>query len=185
MVHRAGCLGIVAIDPIAKRRTLAEQFGAEITLDPTACDVAVEVRRCLGQGADVAIEASGSYKALKQAMRSVQQCARVLTLGYYRGKDTEMELGMEWHHNRLEMIGSLPAWGNPPRDYPLWTEKRLYRTVVEMFRRRILVSECIVDPIVDFEDSARAFQDIYRDPTRAIKLGIRFPSTISDNSPSK
>jgi threonine dehydrogenase-like Zn-dependent dehydrogenase len=176
MVRLAGCLGIVAVDPIEKRRTLAQEFGAGLTLDPTSCDIAREVRRYLGRGADIAIEASGSYKALAQAMRSVQQCARVVTIGYYRGKDTEMELGMEWHHNRLEMICSLPAWGNPPRDYPVWTERRLHRTAEELFRRRALLSESIVDPVVDFADSARAFLEVYQNPAQAIKLGMRFPT---------
>ncbi|MDX1934528.1 MAG: zinc-binding alcohol dehydrogenase [Capsulimonadales bacterium] len=175
LLRRAGCLGIVAVDPIARRRALAETFGATRTLDPTAVDVATEVRSVLGQGADIAIEASGSYRALNTAMRSVRKCGRVVTLGYYQGRDTELELGKEWFHNRLEMICSLPAWGNPMRDHPLWTEGRLYEAVTDMFVRRWLDSTALVDPIVDFDDSAEVFLRLFHDPGDAIKLGIRFP----------
>jgi len=173
MLRLAGCTNILAVDPIAKRRRLAEACGATRVFDPTQVDVAVETRRVLGAGADIAIEASGNYKALHQSMRSVRMCARVVTLGYYHGKDTELELGAEWFHNRLELICSMPHWGNPLRDYPLWDERRLVATVRQMFLERRLVTEGILDPIVDFADFSRAFMDIYHHPDRAIKLGIR------------
>ena len=67
----------------------------------------------------------------------------------------------------------MPHWGNPLRDYPLWDERRLAATVRQMFLERRLVTEGILDPIVDFADFSRAFMDIYHHPDRAIKLGIR------------
>ena len=175
MLKRAGCLNVLAVDPIEKRRDLAQHFGADFALDPMTCDVGLETRRILGQGADIALEASGNYTALQAALRSVQKCGRVVTLGFYQGQGTALELGREWLHNRLEMICSMPTWGNPPRDYPLWTEARLVQTVAELFRRSFLHSEGIVDPIVPFADSPQAFLDVYHHPAQAIKLGIRFP----------
>lgn len=175
MLKQAGCLHIIAVDLFERRRALAETFGADLTLDPARCDVAMEVRRFLGHGADIAIEASGSYKALREAIRSVRKCARILTLGFYHGKDTDLHLDKEWFHNRLEMICSLPDWGNPLRDYPLWTRERVGEAVTEMFRRKMLVSDGILDPVVDFADAARVFREIFENPLQAIKLGIRFP----------
>jgi threonine dehydrogenase-like Zn-dependent dehydrogenase len=177
MLRAAGCLDVVAVDPLPRRRERALDFGAHAALDPSVADVAVAVReRGGGAGADVAIEASGSYRALREAMRAVGRCARVVTLGYYKGRDTELELGREWMHNRLELISSMPTWGNPPREYPLWTEGRLVETVVELFRRGVLRSNGLLDPVVDFADAPRAFEEVYRDPSRAVKLGIRFPA---------
>ncbi len=175
LLKMAGCANIISVDPIAERRQLAESLGADLVLDPTELDVAVETRRYLGQGADIAIEASGQYKALHEAMRSVGQCGRIATLGYYKGVDTELELGAEWLHNRLELICSLPDWENPLREYPLWDRQRLYDTLITWFQREALTSEGIVTPIVDFVDSAQAFMDIYSNPSTAIKLGIEFP----------
>lgn len=176
MLSRAGCAEIIAVDPIEKRCALAMDFGATHTLDPTACDVAIETRRLLGAGADIAIEASGSYRALSLAMRAVRMCARIVTLGYYHGRDTQLELGAEWFHNRLELICSMPHWGNPLRDYPIWDEKRLAAAVRSLFLKGSLTSRGIIDPIIAFDDFASAFIEIYQQPAKAIKLGIRFPS---------
>ncbi len=176
MLRLSGCAHVIAVDPIEKRRVLASTFGADMVLDPRVDEVGVAVRSLLGgKGADVAIEASGHYGALHGAMRSVRNCARVVTLGYYKGRDTMLELGAEWHHNRLELISSMPVWNNPLREYPLWDKQRLSRSLVEMFVKQQLHSEGIVDPIVDFSEAASAFLDIYHNPVNAIKLGISFP----------
>ena len=171
---RLGGANVIAVDLIEKRRALAQSFGAMQVLDPAACDVALEVRKTFGQGADIAIEASGSYRALHSAMRSVGKCARVVTLGYYNGKDTQLELGAEWFHNRLELICSMPVWGNPSREHPVWTETRMIATVREMFLHKQLTSCGIIDPIVPFDGSAEAFLSIYKNPAQAIKMGIQF-----------
>jgi threonine dehydrogenase-like Zn-dependent dehydrogenase len=173
LLRRAGPLNLVAVDPIKKRRALAERFGADLALDPTACDVAMEVRERLGRGADVAVEASGHYAALKEALRTVGQCGRVSTCGYYKGADSHLELGADFFHNRIALIASLPDWNNPLRD-ELWPRERVYRTLIAMFQRGWLLSEGVVDPIVDFEDCAQAFMGLFRDPTNAVKLGVRF-----------
>ncbi len=175
MLRIAGCAHILAVDPIAKRRRLAETFGATHTFNPTQIDAAIETRRVLSAGADIAIEASGSYRALADAIRSVRMCARVVTLGYYQGRDSQLELGAEWFHNRLELICSMPHWGNPSREYPLWDEKRVIATVQRMFRGDQLSSKGILDPIVPFETAAATLLEIAESPGEAIKMGIRFP----------
>lgn len=175
LTARAGCLNVIAVDPLPKRRALAERLGAHHTIDPSQTDTGLEIRRILGQGADVAIEASGNYRALHDAMRSVQQCARIVTLGYYKGDHSRVPFGAEWHHNRLELISSMPVWGNPSREHPLWDLDRLERTVLALFERGWLTSAGIVDPIVPFEEAAEGFMNAYRDPSEAVKLGVRFP----------
>ena len=174
MLRSAGCARILAVDPVARRRELAAALGATHTLDPAQGDMALEVRNILGAGADIAIEASGNYRALGQAMRCVAQCGRIVTLGYYHGKDTELELGAEWFHNRLELICSMPHWGNPLRDYPLWNEKRLVEAVHRMFLKQELKSEPLIEPIVTFEAAAEAFLALYHGSAQGIKMGIRF-----------
>jgi threonine dehydrogenase-like Zn-dependent dehydrogenase len=175
LLARSGCLNVIAVDPMPKRRALAERLGAHHTIDPSQTDTGLEVRRLLGQGADVAIEASGNYRALYDAMRSVQQCARIVTLGYYKGDHSHVPFGAEWHHNRLELISSMPVWNNPSREHPLWDLARLEQTVLEFFVRGWLTAGDIVTPIVDFEDAAEAFLSVYHDPTDAVKLTVRFP----------
>lgn len=174
LLRLGGCLKVIAVDPVAKRRELAGRLGADLVLDPTACDVALAVRQCLGRGADIAIEASGSYAALGEALRAVRNCARVVMLGYYKGRDSQLELGADCFHNRLDLIVSLPAWENPLREYPLWDNGRLWRTLIEFFKAGRLTSRGVLDPVVDLADSPAAFMRAYHDPAYAVKLGIRF-----------
>ncbi len=171
---RAGCLTVIAADPLPKRRELAERLGAHLTVDPTQTDLGLAVRDALGRGADVAIEASGHYRALYDAMRAVGQGGRIVTLGYYKGNMGGVPFGAEWHHNRLELISSMPVWDNPSREHPQWTLARLEATVREFFVRGWLTSDGMVDPIVPFAKAAEAFLSVYHNPNDAIKLGVRF-----------
>jgi hypothetical protein len=93
-------------------------------------------------------------------MRAVHNCARIVTLGYYKGRDTFLELGAEWHHNRLELISSMPVWQNPSREYPLWDKARLTGSLVEMFVKQQLRSTGIIDPLVDLAEAPAAFLNI-------------------------
>lgn len=111
LAHFQGAGWIAASDPIADRRAFAERLGAAIVLDPTATDVGLELRRLDGVGVDVAIEFSGSYSALQQAMRSVRVGGTVVAAGFYGGG--ELALGEEFHHNRLTLVASMG--GGPHR----------------------------------------------------------------------
>ena len=175
LLRLSGCMEIIAVDPIAKRREQALQYGATLAIDPVNEDVGLTVHQYLDSvGADIAIEASGSYQALYTAMKCVRKCGSIVTLGYYKGKDSVLALGQEWMHNRLTLISSMPTWDNPQRDYPLWDEQRITQTLEQMFVRGMLTSEGIVDPVVPFEQSVSAIMEVYRNPSNSIKLGVRY-----------
>jgi L-iditol 2-dehydrogenase len=73
---------LLVIEPNAKRRALAERFGAE-SVDPTTSDAAGVVRdRTSGRGAEVVIEASGSGAALADLPRIIRKQATVLLYGH-------------------------------------------------------------------------------------------------------
>jgi 2-desacetyl-2-hydroxyethyl bacteriochlorophyllide A dehydrogenase len=103
---------VVAIDPLPARRELALAYGADASLDPTACDVGFELKSS-GRAADVAIEISGRYDALQQALRCVRVAGLVVAAGFYPGEASALRLGEEWLHNRLTMVASMQGWGVP------------------------------------------------------------------------
>ena len=73
---------LLVVEPNAKRRALAERFGAE-TVDPVAGDAADVVReRTHGRGAELVIEASGSGAALAGLPRLIRKQATVLLYGH-------------------------------------------------------------------------------------------------------
>ena len=119
------------------------------------------------------LRVSGTYKALRQAMRSVRQCGSITTIGYYEGKDMDLALGEEWMHNRLTMKCSLPAWGNPFRDYPVWDGQRAWFMVMQMFSNGKIKSAGVIDPLLCFEDSIAGIMNVYCNQEMAIKIGIQ------------
>lgn len=70
-----GAQTIIAIEPNALRRKVAETMGADCLVDPLAQDVAAVVRDCTrGRGADVVVEYSGQIEGLRN-------CVAALTAG--------------------------------------------------------------------------------------------------------
>lgn len=75
----AGYKTIIATDTQQFNREMAEKFGANITLDPLKCDVAEEVKKVTGgNGADVAVVATGAANIIDQASSSVRKRGEVV-----------------------------------------------------------------------------------------------------------
>jgi len=78
---------IVGIDPVAKRREIAQRFGATVTLDPRTDDVVARLKELTGgRGVDVAIEALGRQETFEAALRSIRPGGVLSSLGVYSGK---------------------------------------------------------------------------------------------------
>jgi 2-desacetyl-2-hydroxyethyl bacteriochlorophyllide A dehydrogenase len=103
---------VVAVDPLAARCELALEYGADLALDPATTDIGLELK-VYGRAPDVAIEFSGRYEALQQALRSVRVEGLVVAAGFYAGDASALRLGEEWLHNRLTMVASMQGWGVP------------------------------------------------------------------------
>jgi threonine dehydrogenase-like Zn-dependent dehydrogenase len=81
-----GATMIIGIDGDDTRLEMAKRMGADIVLDYRALDVATEVRRLTGGGADVAIEALGTQQTFESALRSLRPGGTLSSLGVYSGK---------------------------------------------------------------------------------------------------
>lgn len=93
---------VYVVDTIEKRLGASLSGGAEEALNPvTGGDLALTIReKTAGRGADVVIDASGSPKALQEAIRIVAPEATVVALSWYQG-DSTLNLADEFHHNRV------------------------------------------------------------------------------------
>ena len=106
-LRRGAARRIIVVDPIRHRRELACRFGADDALDPAADDIARRVREMTdGRGADVTIEASGSYAALHEAIRTAAPDTTVVAMSWYGGSAEPLRLGDEFHHNRITIKSS-------------------------------------------------------------------------------
>lgn len=78
---------IVGVDPNAERREMATRFGANVTMNPNACDVVKELKNLTeGRGVDVAIEALGRQETFEAALRALRPGGVLSSLGVYSGK---------------------------------------------------------------------------------------------------
>ncbi|MBD3254695.1 MAG: zinc-binding dehydrogenase [Candidatus Lokiarchaeota archaeon] len=170
-----GALWIDAVDPIPKRRTLAERLGANKTYDPTDCDIGMELKtKGSNDGADIAIEASGNYKALHDAIRSVKMAGTVVAAGFYQGNAEGLRLGEEWHHNRITLYSSMGVWGCPHRDYPNWDRDRIHNVVVKLFQENKLRIENFITHRIPIQNAQEAYELINKNPEEVIKVVLTY-----------
>lgn len=129
---RASGATVIGVDPVAGRRAMAERLGADRTLDPTAQSIADTIKgETGGSGADICIEVSGAAPALAEAMRTVAYASRVVAMGFFQGEARGLQLGDEFHHNRIELISSQIS-GVAPEASHRWSKLRLWQTAVRL-----------------------------------------------------
>ena len=123
LFRRTGAGYLAGVDRSAYRRGLARRFGAQDEFEPGP-DVAAAVRaRTANRGADVVLDASGSSAALNEAIRIVGRDGLVVALSWYAGTFERLDLGAEFHHNRIRIRSSQVEEVNPDLG-PLWSAER-------------------------------------------------------------
>ena len=84
----------IVTDPLPDRREMALRLGAEVAL-PAGDEVAAEVRRLTGRGADAALVAALGTAALRQAIDAVRPAGRIIVFAATSpGEMAEIDLGV-------------------------------------------------------------------------------------------
>jgi len=84
---------IWAIEPLAHRREMALQMGADAALDPRQGDVAAEIlRETGGRGVDCAIDCAAKEQTTNQAIRVARNAGRVVLTGIHSGGTFPMDV---------------------------------------------------------------------------------------------
>ena len=170
----SGASLVVAVEPLEIRRAAAEKCGADIVLDPTACDAGLEIRLASDKrGADVTIEYSGSGKALQAAIRGVAYGGNVVFGAFPPPYPAGLDFGAEAHLNIPNIIFSR-ACSEPNREHPRWDEKRIYATCWNEICAGRLSGDAIVTPVVPFEKVPEEYMKIATNPETNVKLGAEF-----------
>lgn len=167
---------VVAVDALDNRRQLALRLGARDVVPADAVGGAGEVIRALtgGIGVDVAIELSGSYRALHEACRSVGSDGRVVAAGFYQGEGEGLRLGEEFHHNRLHLVAS-QIGGTPTFLGPRWNPARLVSVFMRQLSGGAVDVASLVSHVIEAENVAAAFRVLDETPAEALQVVIRFP----------
>lgn len=167
---------IVAIDPIARRREIAANTGANLVIDPVAADAGLLLREATnGIGVDVAIETSGNPRALHHAIRGLGFRGTVAVVAWYNEIRGGLDLGREAHFNRPRLVFPR-AESEPHDDHPRWDNRRQADAAWALLAGGRLDCSAIVTPVVAFEEVVAAYQAIDQEPEAGLKLGVRFAS---------
>lgn len=164
---------VIAVDGIAARRQRALDWGAVHAIEPSA-DLALRIRELTGdQGTDCAIELSGNYAGLRDAMRAVGPDGTVVASGFYQGDATAIRLGDEFHHNRVQLIAS-QIGSVPNRLRARWDVPRLQRTVLNALARGAVDPVSLVTHRFSLENAAEAYRMLDADPSAALQVVFEF-----------
>ena len=150
IARAAGARTVVALEPMAERRHIAEKMGADRVLDPTSGDAVAEVKQMTdGYGADVVCEMSGHPDGVRNAFRLARNAGHVQLLGLPED-DVEVDLADDVIFKGLNVYGVIG--------------RRMYETWLEM---RDFLSAGLVDispvithrlPLEDFEEGIEAMK---------------------------
>lgn len=175
MARLNGARQVFAVDPIEGRLELARRLGADVGLNPSQCDVALAIKRATaGKGVDVALEISGVYPALQEAIRCACQGGRVVAASYYGAQEMAVDLSREWHHNRITLRSSMPVWDCPHRNYPAWDHERIEREAMALLLSGAVDARPLIGERVPFAEAARAYAMIDQAPDERVKILLTY-----------
>jgi threonine dehydrogenase-like Zn-dependent dehydrogenase len=174
---RAGARIVIGIDRYPRRVKAAGKLGIHAVLARSGQDIArVVAEQVGGDGADVAIEASGSYWLLHQAIRSVRACGRVVTVASYHGDQDGLLLGREYHRNRITLVSTMTVNGCPQRGHPVWDLDRLNTVARGLVLDGTLAATELITHRIPFAAGDTAYQLIDAHQGEIIKVVLTYES---------
>lgn len=169
----SGAFKTYGVDLFEKRGEVATANGAERVFNPRhGADIAHEIRKLTdNRGADVVIEASGSSKALQEAIRIAAPDTSVIALGWYQGFCHDLDLSEEFHANRITIKSS--QTGNVNAEFRhLWNFKRKQQAAVELLSR--LKLDNLITHRIPYDHVAEAYEMIDQAPSDIIQVVLTY-----------
>ena len=170
-----GAYPIIAIDPLANRRAVAEATGADDTIDPVGTDVGAMLREKTDwRGVDVVIEYSGAMEAMQASLRGVAFGGTIVAGAFPGPMKAGLDLGAEAHMNRPNLVFSRTE-SEPNRDYPRWNNERIRNTCHHLIVEGLINAEQVVSPVVAYDENiVSEYLKIASEPQSNVKLGVKY-----------
>jgi threonine dehydrogenase-like Zn-dependent dehydrogenase len=174
MAKRSGAR-VIGVDLMDWRLKFAQDHGwIDIAIKGSEGDVAEKIKELTGnKGTDTAIEVSGSYAALHEAIRAVAYSAKVIALGFYQGAGQSLFLGEEFHHNRVNVICSQISGVAPELSYR-WSVERMVRRGIEMQSEGVLNLKPLITHVLPFSQIAAGYELLNSQPEEVMQIVLDF-----------
>ena len=166
LFSRADVETVVAVEPLASRRELAAEMGADVTVDPTSRDAVAAVKAATG-GVDLAIEVSGRPSTLESAVEATGYGGRVIVGSWYGTKRAEIGLGDHFHRGRIRVESSQVSTIAPSRR-GRWDRSR--RRDLALSRLAELDVESLITHRIPIAEAERAYRLLADRPGEAVQV---------------
>lgn len=165
---------VLGVDLVASRLELATQLGIDVAINGRERPAAEAIKELTGgRGADVCIEASGATAALNEAVRACAYSAKVVAMGFFQGEARSLFLGEEFHHNRINIVGSQISGVAPDLKYR-WDMLRLTQTFMGLVADGRLNLRPLITDTAPFSKAGALFALLDEQPQEAIQAVIDF-----------
>ena len=139
---------LVVVDPIENRRALAAEFEADMVCAPGAIPDRVS-------GADLVVELSGQPEVLDDAIETVGYDGRIVVGSWYGTKRAPIDLGGQFHRNRIELVSSQVSTIDPELR-GRWDTERQFDTALNRLER--MDTDALISHRIPFEDAEAAYE---------------------------
>ena len=103
-----GASRVAVSEPVAMRRKIAEQLGADFTVDPVSENLREALKEKIGdEGPDVIVECVGNTVAVRQAFEAAARGSRVLLFSVPKPETTHALSLMDVYQKELTVLGSM------------------------------------------------------------------------------
>lgn len=160
---------LTVVEPVARRRELAEAMGADETILPE--NVGALGTRGDPPGMDLVYELSGSPTALNDAIDAVGYDGRIVVGSWYGRTSVEVDLGGFFHRNNVDISASQVSRISPEHR-GRWTKDR--RMDVAWDHLRTVDVDRLVTHRVPFEEAHQAFRLLDDGPDDVLQVLLTY-----------
>jgi S-(hydroxymethyl)glutathione dehydrogenase/alcohol dehydrogenase len=147
-----GAADIIAIDPVAERRTAAIELGATHAIDPNEGDVVAQIRALTGRrGADYVFEAVGRGSTIATAVEATRRGGTTCIVGAAPPEETVTLSAYDLYMHGKTLVGCQYGSVVPGRDFPM---------LLDLWRAGRLPLERLITSRIKLEEVNTAFDDL-------------------------
>ncbi|HEY79760.1 MAG TPA: zinc-binding alcohol dehydrogenase [Caldilineae bacterium] len=178
LLARTPLAQLLTLDRYPLRREMSLAWGADASLDPTEPDILARLQEALRDHdpagrADLSMELSGAPDALQQAIDITGFAGRILIGSWYGRKPMRLNLGSDFHRNRIRLISSQVST-LAPRLRGRWSKARRLRIAWDWLAR--LHPAELITHRVAFDQAPQAYALLHTQPQEHLQIILQYPT---------
>jgi len=157
---------LITLDRLESRRARSLQYGADVSLDPSAIQ-----QNNLVECADLCYELSSKPAALDTAIELTRFSGRIVIGSWYGNARANVDLGGRFHRSRIQLISSQVSTLTPTL-HTRWDKTRRFEVAWQMIRA--LKPSQLITHRLPFEQAAAAYSALDQQPDQTLQALLRY-----------